>query len=65
MKRAILIAEFKYPKKDGRVMSRYLITVAAILRWQTLDIKHMYFNPGGKQRVMHDKSGFLKIMNCI
>jgi len=56
MKKAIKIAEFKYPKSDcwRHVWIFDHSSCHAAMAEDSLDISKMNVNPGGKQRVMHD-----------
>ena len=56
MKKAIKIAEFKYPKNDGwrHVWIFDHSSCHAAMAEDSLDVTKMNVNPGGKQRVMRD-----------
>ena len=56
MERAIKIAEFKYPKKDGwrHVWLFDHSSCHAAMADDALDVDYMNVKPGGKQQVMHD-----------
>ena len=56
MKRAIKIAEFKYPKSDGwkHVWIFDQSGCHAAMADDSLNVSKMNVNPGGKQRVMRD-----------
>ena len=56
MKKAIKIAEFKYPKSEGwkHVWIFDHSSCHATMADDSLDVNKMNVNPGGKQRVMRD-----------
>ena len=56
LKKAVVIAEVKYPKEDGwkHVWVFDHSSCHAAMAEDSLDVNKMNVNPGGKQRVMHD-----------
>ena len=56
MKKAIAIAEFKYPKSSGwrHVCIFDHSSCHSAMADDALDVNHMNIKPGGKQRIMHD-----------
>ena len=56
MKKALVIAEFKYPKSSGwhQVWIFDHSSCHSAMADDSLDVNHMNVKPGGKQRIMHD-----------
>ena len=56
MKKALVIAEFKYPKSSGwrHVWIFDHSSCHSAMADDSLDVNHMNVKPGGKQRIMHD-----------
>ena len=67
MKRAIEMAEIKYPKSEGwqHVWVFDHSSCHAAMADNALDVKQMNVKPGGKQRVMHDTIEMAGRKECV